>query len=147
DVAGADVERKRAESLNRIYQINAAVTMTDLANRLNVGAIAAKELDKADGEQSGATARFVDTVEGVGDGEPGDGNALLLEALPGIEVGRKFLNKCYNPVARFPVQSHSDGGDAFGGILDQRDLGAVGVNEPGSSHAKAFVCRQPLVIV
>ena len=54
DMAGPDIHRKRAHSLDRIHQINASVTMANLTNLLNGRPVTAQELHEADSEQPGA---------------------------------------------------------------------------------------------
>src|ERR1035438_752406 len=49
NVAGPDIERKGAEPLNRIHEINAVVTPTNLTYFLNGCAVSAEELHEADG--------------------------------------------------------------------------------------------------
>src|SRR5579872_3882123 len=105
------MEREDTKTLNRIYHVNATITMTDLTNCLNRRPVSGQELDEADGEQAGSAGGCVDAVEGVADGEPRDGNALFFEPLPGKIVGREFFAEGYNAVAGTPVQADGDRSD------------------------------------
>ena len=55
--------------------------------------------------------------------------------------------KADHAVAGLPIEPHGDGGDALGGVLHQRDLAGVGVDQPGGGDAQAVVDGQPLGVV
>src|SRR5262249_8354162 len=50
-------------------------------------------------------------------------------------------------VARFPIQSECNGGDAFGSVLDYGDLIAMAVHQPCCGNADSLVRVQPLWII
>src|ERR1019366_1912175 len=147
DVAGPDVEWKCAKSLNRIYKINAMVTLTNLTYFLNWCAVSAEELHEADGQQSSAAAGLVDLLQGIVDGEPRNLDPFCFQALPRVHVGRKLFEETHHAVAGLPIQPESDGGDALGGVLDQRDLAGIGIHQAGGRDAETMVDGQPLVVV
>ena len=55
--------------------------------------------------------------------------------------------EAHDAVAGFPIETHGNCGDAFGGILHQRDLFGLGAHQAGGSGADAVVSGQPLRVV
>ncbi len=76
DVALAHIQRKRAQTLNRIDEIDAPAAAADLADLAHGRPIAIQESHEADGEQPRALARLVDAVERIEHGKPRDVHTL-----------------------------------------------------------------------
>jgi hypothetical protein len=104
-------------------------------------------LNEADGEEAGAATGFVDLLEGIIGGEPGNLNPLCFQALPGVKIGWKLLEERDDAITGLPIEAEGEGGDAFRGIFEERDFGGVGMDEARGGGAETFVDGKPAVIM
>ena len=147
DVRGLHVQRKRPQSLDGIHEKEAIVPLADLADGIQIGPKAAEILDETDGQKPGAGAGHLDLFQRIVHGKPFDVAPVGLQAQPGVVVSGEFLAKGDDTVARAPIQTLGNSGYALGGILDQRDLAAIGANQTCGRNSKALIGIQPPIVV
>ena len=71
----------------------------------------------------------------------------LFQAKPGVVIGREFFFEGDDAIASFPIDAEGDGGDAFGGVLDDGDFFRRRIDEAGGGLAQAGVGIHPFVVV
>ncbi len=121
--------------------------MADFPNGFQIYTVAAQILDETDGQQAGAAASLVYTVQRIEVGEPFDRDTGLLQTLPGIEIGRKLLAEGHHFVARPPIHPHGNGGDAFRRILHDGDLAWLRAHHPRRGPPQGFLGFGPFLVM
>src|SRR5581483_5752906 len=107
------IQRKSAQALNRIHKKEAIVIAANIAQRIQIHAISAQVIYKADRKQPRPGNCRCYGVQRVVNRKPGYLNSALLQAKPRIVIGGKFFAKCNHAVTLTPVDSERDKRDSL----------------------------------
>ena len=146
----AAVETHRAQALDRVHAEQHAAVPAGAADRRQVQADTAAVLHRGQRYQTGAFADRVDhPLLGVRAAHVHFHHldALVGQGLPGNPVGRELLIADHHLVAGPPIEPLGDHRQPFGGVLEQRHVRRLDVDQPTETVAQTLLHARPLRVV